>query len=63
MGSIIPAAATPVAQSRGALRKSRASGKWIPRRFSIDIDEPHELGGTNRFANPQSICWRRSTRA
>ena len=25
----------------------------MPRRFSIDIDEPHELGGTNRFANPQ----------
>jgi uncharacterized OsmC-like protein len=25
----------------------------VPRRFSIDIDEPSELGGTNRFANPQ----------
>src|SRR5215469_11128419 len=25
----------------------------VPRRFSIDIDEPHELGGTNQFANPQ----------
>ena len=25
----------------------------IPRRFSIDIDEPCELGGTDRFANPQ----------
>ncbi len=23
------------------------------RRFSIDIDEPRELGGSNRFANPQ----------
>ena len=23
------------------------------RRFSIDIDEPFELGGSNRFANPQ----------
>jgi uncharacterized OsmC-like protein len=28
-------------------------GDQVPRRFSIDIDEPCELGGTNRFANPQ----------
>jgi uncharacterized OsmC-like protein len=28
-------------------------GEWVPRPFSIDIDEPCELGGTNRFANPQ----------
>jgi len=25
----------------------------VPRRFSIDIDEPHALGGSDRFANPQ----------
>ena len=25
----------------------------IKRRFSMDIDEPLELGGSNRFANPQ----------
>ena len=25
----------------------------VRRRFSIDIDEPCELGGSNRFANPQ----------
>ena len=25
----------------------------MPRRFAIDIDEPYELGGSNRFANPQ----------
>jgi uncharacterized OsmC-like protein len=25
----------------------------VSRRFSIDIDEPTELGGSNRFANPQ----------
>ena len=25
----------------------------MPRRFSIDIDEPRELGGSNSFANPQ----------
>src|SRR3954451_7489590 len=28
-------------------------GESVPRRFSIDIDEPFELGGTDRFANPQ----------
>lgn len=28
-------------------------GEVVPRRFSIDIDEPFELGGTDRFANPQ----------
>lgn len=25
----------------------------VARRFAIDIDEPAELGGTNRYANPQ----------
>ena len=25
----------------------------VPRRFSIDVDEPCELGGSNRSANPQ----------
>jgi len=25
----------------------------VPRQFSIDIDEPCGLGGSNRFANPQ----------
>ena len=28
-------------------------GKRVERRFSIDIDEPSELGGSNQFANPQ----------
>jgi uncharacterized OsmC-like protein len=28
-------------------------GKTVPRSFSIDIDEPAELGGTNIYANPQ----------
>src|SRR3954452_13836668 len=27
--------------------------EFVPRRFSIDIDEPFELGGTDRSANPQ----------
>src|SRR5262245_14676209 len=28
-------------------------GQQVPRQFAIDIDEPRELGGSNRFANPQ----------
>src|SRR5262245_36987744 len=28
-------------------------GEHVPRRFSFDIDEPLELGGSNQFANPQ----------
>ena len=28
-------------------------GETVSRHFSIDIDEPCELGGSNRFANPQ----------
>lgn len=28
-------------------------GEEVARRFTIDIDEPRELGGSNRFANPQ----------
>ncbi|GAB7521384.1 OsmC family protein [Paraburkholderia sp. 2C] len=28
-------------------------GTTVPRSFSIDIDEPAELGGTNTYANPQ----------
>jgi uncharacterized OsmC-like protein len=42
-------------QTRGRAQVDgfRIGGEWVPRRFSIDIDEPHELGGTDRFANPQ----------
>ena len=28
-------------------------GQRVSRQFSFDVDEPVELGGTNRFANPQ----------
>ena len=28
-------------------------GEEVPRRFSFDIDEPYELGGSNAFPNPQ----------
>lgn len=30
-------------------------GKFIPREFTIRTDEPEELCGTNRFANPQEF--------
>jgi uncharacterized OsmC-like protein len=40
-------------RSRAQVEGFEISGERVPRRFSIDIDEPCELGGTNRFANPQ----------
>ena len=41
------------ARSRAQVDGFEIGGKRVPRRFSIDIDEPCEIGGTNRFANPQ----------
>jgi uncharacterized OsmC-like protein len=40
-------------RSRTEVEDFGIGGARVPRRFSIDIDEPCELGGTNRFANPQ----------
>ena len=40
-------------RSRAQIEGFGIGGERVPRRFSIDIDEPSELGGTNRFANPQ----------
>jgi uncharacterized OsmC-like protein len=40
-------------RSRAQVRGFEIGGERVSRRFSIDIDEPCELGGTNRFANPQ----------
>jgi uncharacterized OsmC-like protein len=40
-------------RSRTQVQGFEIGGERVPRRFSIDIDEPCELGGTNRFANPQ----------
>ena len=40
-------------RSRAQVEGFEIGGERVPRRFSIDIDEPCELGGTNRFANPQ----------
>jgi uncharacterized OsmC-like protein len=41
------------AQSRAQIDGFGIGGECVARRFSIDIDEPRELGGTDRFANPQ----------
>jgi uncharacterized OsmC-like protein len=40
-------------RSRARVDGFGIGGERVPRQFSIDIDEPRELGGTNRFANPQ----------
>jgi uncharacterized OsmC-like protein len=40
-------------RSRSLVEGFAIGGAQVPRRFSIDIDEPAELGGSNRFANPQ----------
>jgi uncharacterized OsmC-like protein len=41
------------ARSRSEVESFEIGGEPVPRRFSIDIDEPRELGGSNSFANPQ----------
>ena len=40
-------------RTRAQIDSFDIGNKRVPRQFSIDIDEPLELGGTNRFANPQ----------
>jgi uncharacterized OsmC-like protein len=40
-------------RSRSQVEGFAVGGEQVPRQFSIDIDEPAELGGSNRFANPQ----------
>ena len=40
-------------RSRTQVEGFEIGGEQVTRRFSIDIDEPCELGGSNRFANPQ----------
>jgi uncharacterized OsmC-like protein len=41
------------ARSRSQIEGFAIGGEAVQRQFSIDIDEPIELGGSNRFANPQ----------
>ena len=40
-------------RSRAQVDGFGIGGERVPRRFTIDIDEPYELGGSNQFANPQ----------
>jgi uncharacterized OsmC-like protein len=40
-------------RSRAQVDGFEIGGKQVSRRFSIDVDEPSELGGSNKFANPQ----------
>jgi uncharacterized OsmC-like protein len=40
-------------RSRSQVEGFAIGGEQVSRRFSIDIDEPCELGGSNQFANPQ----------
>ena len=40
-------------RSRSHVEGFGIGGEEVARRFSMDIDEPVELGGSNRFANPQ----------
>jgi uncharacterized OsmC-like protein len=40
-------------RSRAHIDGFAIGGQQVPRQFSIDMDEPCELGGSNRFANPQ----------
>ena len=38
-------------RSRARVEGFAIGGQKVPREFSIDIDEPYELGGSNRSAN------------
>ena len=40
-------------RSRSEVSGFGIGGDEVPRRFSFDIDEPCELGGSNAYANPQ----------
>jgi uncharacterized OsmC-like protein len=41
--------------SRSTVEGFGLGGEHIARPFTLDIDEPEELGGRNRFANPQEF--------
>jgi uncharacterized OsmC-like protein len=40
-------------RSRAQVEGFQIGGEQVSRRFTIEIDEPLELGGSNQFANPQ----------
>jgi hypothetical protein len=48
------------ARSRAEVEGFGIGGHEVPRHFTIDIDEPCELGDSNRFANPQEHRSQRS---
>ena len=39
--------------SRSYIDGFNFGGEFVERKFTLDIDEPEQVGGTNRFANPQ----------
>jgi uncharacterized OsmC-like protein len=39
--------------NRSTVKGFAIGGQFVAREFSLDVDEPLQLGGTNRFANPQ----------
>src|SRR5262245_5213313 len=40
-------------QSRANVEGFEIGGRIVARSFDFTLDEPNEIGGTNRFANPQ----------
>jgi uncharacterized OsmC-like protein len=40
-------------RSRAEVSGFSIGGQEVPRRFSFEADEPHEIGGSNAFPNPQ----------
>jgi len=40
-------------RSRAQVDGFTIGGKTVSRQFTFDVDEPLEIGGSNRFANPQ----------
>lgn len=41
------------ARSRSRIDGVKIGGDYVRREFTLDVDEPLELGGANQFANPQ----------
>src|ERR1700759_4282404 len=39
--------------SRSQVDGFEMGGQRVERRFAFDVDEPNQLGGDNRYANPQ----------
>jgi len=50
-------------RSRAQVEGFEIGGKRVPRRFSIDIDEPFEIGDPIGSPIHRNTCWQRSTPA